>query len=262
MIETLYSEFQRWSEGGSVYIISDPHFADEDCKLMNPNWPDPEEQVKLINNIAGKQDTLIILGDVGDPKYVAMLKAGYKVLITGNHDDGSLNKYRRDFVVRTYDKDIYAGKDAKEAFIEEFPGWQFRTEVGHSFHSPFDFYRVIGNNGMFDEVYDGPLFIAPKILLSHEPIELPCATNIHGHVHNGTMRYYNKYGCKCLNLASDVCDYKPINLGKEIKKGLLSDTRHIHRITIDGATDKTTNMASLKNAQSALKVNDNEEFLN
>ena len=30
MIETLYKPFQKWSEKGSVYLISDTHFDDID----------------------------------------------------------------------------------------------------------------------------------------------------------------------------------------------------------------------------------------
>lgn len=85
MIPTLYEPFRHWSEGGSVFILSDLHFDDSDCKLM-------------------------------DPKYVPMIKARKKILLLGNHD-------------------------AKGAY-----------------------------NGLFDEIYTGPLFIADKILLSHEPV--------------------------------------------------------------------------------------------
>ena len=45
MILTLYEPFRHWSETGSVYILSDPHFGDSDCKLMDPGWIEPEEQV-------------------------------------------------------------------------------------------------------------------------------------------------------------------------------------------------------------------------
>ena len=38
MIKSLYDTFKKWSLTGSVYIISDTHFDDSDCKLMNPNW--------------------------------------------------------------------------------------------------------------------------------------------------------------------------------------------------------------------------------
>lgn len=92
VISTLYDKFKPWSAKGSVYIISDTHFADLDCKLMDINWITPEEQVKRINHYVSKNDTLIILGDVGDKAYASQLR-GYKVLISGNHDTGPFKKY-------------------------------------------------------------------------------------------------------------------------------------------------------------------------
>ena len=78
MISTLYEPFRHWSEGGSVYILSDLHFDDNDCKLMDPNWITPEEQLEIINKMVFKNDTFVCLGDVGDPRYVPMIKARKK----------------------------------------------------------------------------------------------------------------------------------------------------------------------------------------
>ena len=86
MIPTLYRPFRHWSDGGGVYILSDTHFDDEDCKLMNPNWISPEAQIEIINKTVGKGDTFLCLGDVGDPKYIPQIKAKRKVLLLGNHD--------------------------------------------------------------------------------------------------------------------------------------------------------------------------------
>ena len=178
MILTLYEPFRHWSDGGSVYILSDLHFDDDDCRLMDPSWIEPEDQLTKINSIVGKGDTFICLGDVGDPKYIPLIKARKKVLLLGNHD-------------------------AKGAYRE-----------------------------YFNEIYTGPLLIADKILLSHEPVYgLPWCLNIHGHDHNGVEMY--KEGCKHINLAANVCNYTPINLGKLIKSGILSDIKSIHRIAID-----------------------------
>ena len=44
-----------------------------------------------------------------------------------------------------------------------------------------------------------------------------------------------KEGCKHINLAANVCGYTPVNLGKIIKEGAISDIPSIHRVTIDGA---------------------------
>ena len=181
MINTLYEPFRHWSEGGSVYILSDLHFDDADCKLMDPYWIEPQEQVEMINKLVKKSDTFICLGDVGNPEYLKDIKAGKKILLLGNHD--KKNKY----------------------------------------------------NEFFDEVYAGPIFIAEKILLSHEPITgLAWCLNIHGHDHSGMENYLET--CKHINVAANVCGYKPVNLGKIIKDGILSDISSIHRMTIDGAT--------------------------
>ena len=183
MISTLYEPFRHWSEKGSVYILSDMHFDDDDCKFMDPGWITPREQIDIINKTIMKNDTFVCLGDVGRPEYIKELKVRKKILLLGNHDR--------------------------------------RGEY----------------SDCFDEIYAGPLFIAEKILLSHEPVYgLSWCLNIHGHDHNNMEAY--KDGCKHLNLAANVCDYTPVNLGKLIKDGILSDIDSIHRVTIDHAIDK------------------------
>ena len=190
MIKTLYSQFQRWSATGSVYIISDTHFDDSDCKLMNPKWITPAEHIAILKNKIHKGDTLIHLGDVGNADYLDELKC-YKVLITGNHDVLS---------------------------------------------------KVASH---FDEVYDGPLFIADRILLSHEPIQGlgNFCLNIHGHVHNGyTVAYYDtgsELRTSHLNLASDVAQFQPCNLKTIIRIGYISKIPNYHRLTIDNATENS-----------------------
>ncbi len=180
MIPTLYEPFRHWSDGGSVYILSDLHFDDANCKLMDSEWIMPQEQITIINGMVMKNDTFVCLGDVGKADYLKEIKAKRKILILGNHD-------------------------ARGAYVN-----------------------------YFDEIYAGPVFIAEKILLSHEPVYgLPWCLNIHGHDHNCVEAY--KEGCKHINLAANVCGYTPLNLGKIIKEGILSDIPSIHRMTIDNA---------------------------
>lgn len=181
MIPSLYTPFRHWAEHGSVYIISDTHFGDPDCKLMDPDWISPEEQLELINRAAHKCDTLVHLGDVGNAGYIQKVNARHKVLLLGNHDRRS---------------------DYKE---------------------------------VFDEIFEGPLFISSRILLSHEPVYgLPWCLNIHGHDHNGWEEY--RTDCKHLNLAANVCGYTPMSLGRLIKEGIMADIPDIHRMTIDRAS--------------------------
>lgn len=181
MIKSLYPKFQSWADKGAIWIISDPHFDDPDCKIMDSDWPSPQEYIDNIKPKIGKHDTLICLGDVGNPEYFNRFNC-YKVLITGNHDAGAT----------TYED-------------------------------------------VFDEVYNGPLFIADRILLSHEPIyglEDICI-NIHGHVHCAPVVSDGSH----LNLAADNICWRVINLGLLIKEGLLSETKNYHKKTLEKNRD-------------------------
>ena len=100
MIETLYEPFREWSSKGSVWIISDTHFDDEDRPYMKYNISEIE-QIKRIKTKVHKPDTLIHLGDVGNPEYLKEIKA-HKVLIMGNHDETATQ-------FREYFDEIYTG---------------------------------------------------------------------------------------------------------------------------------------------------------
>ena len=63
MIPTLYEPFRHWSENGSVYILSDLHFDDTDCKLMSPDWITPQEQIAIINGMVMKNNICYRMGD-------------------------------------------------------------------------------------------------------------------------------------------------------------------------------------------------------
>lgn len=184
MIDMLYKPFKHWSDGHSVWIFSDPHFKDSDCKIMDKDWISPETQIDIINKTISKHDTLILLGDIGDPSYLSKIKPCHLVLICGNHDYGKIGTYR-----------CY-----------------------------------------FDEVYEGPLMIAEKILLSHEPIPgLTWCMNIHGHDHSQIEGCCDEYH---MNLAANVCNYTPVNLKELIRNGLVSKIDSLNRQTINRARDK------------------------
>lgn len=179
MINSLYDKFKPWSDKRSIWMISDTHFDDEDCKLMDARWLTPFDHIGIINSKLKGDTTLIHLGDVGEPSYIEQIRAKYKILITGNHDAG-VTKYKK----------------------------------------------------YFDEIYTGPLIIGEKLILSHEPVDVPWAFNIHGHDHN----YSHKGDCYHLNICSNVVHFFPVNLGQIIKNGLMRDITSIHRITIDEAS--------------------------
>lgn len=111
-------------------------------------------------------------------------------------------------------------------------------DKGNSIYEPY-----------FNEIYDGPLFISDKILLSHERIDLPFCINIHGHEHCaeswfdlvGIQTVIGMVQTASFNIASDVVDFKPIRLDEIISKYPLKNVHSIHRITIDNATNDKLN---------------------
>ena len=228
MIDSLYSIFQHWSKTGSVYIISDTHFEDSDREFMGYNITE-EEQIKILKKIVHKQDTLIHLGDVGDPSYFKDFQC-YKVLIMGNHDQS-----------KTKFEQKYTEIDLDNLNDEEIKLKERKHEIdywSYEFHSPFK--RGYKSNNLFNEVYDGPLWISQKLVLSHEPLSIcfdttnaPIAFNIHGHDHSG--KYYDD--CH-LNICQNVFGYEPLNLKSFIKKGFLSSIPSIHRATINYQREK------------------------
>ena len=238
MIDMLYDKFKPWAETGSIWVYSDTHFDDPDCKLMAEGWPSPQQQIKIINQMVQKTDTFVLLGDVGNPEYIQQIKASKKILIAGNHDKG-LSNYKKKIIKRIYDADEW-GRDGKgerslmSHLRGEFPVEDIYINTSYEFHSPFVRYNVTIKDKMFDEVYGGPLFIADKILLSHEPINLGFGLNIHGHDH-GNVGYGQKdvnHFCVC----SNTINYIPVRLDKIIKAGYVKDTDSIHRIIINEAS--------------------------
>lgn len=224
MINILYNCFKHWSEAGSVYIYSDTHFSDvEHFKLLKANNKVPEGinsveeldelQIKNINEIVHRNDTLILLGDVGNIEYIKRLKAGKKILITGNHDRDTEYYQRR----ITYN----------EKFDPAFIGL------------PDNSYKPLLDNKLFDEVYAGPLMISDKIILSHEPI-VPCPrylVNLHGHTHD-RPDVYEFVEHLYYNFCAEAIGFRPVSLGELIKHGLLSHIDDIHRVAIDRAIER------------------------
>ena len=233
MLPGIYDAFQHWGEQ-TVWIYSDPHFNDEDLKCSIKNRPSADEQIHRINAKAGRRDTLIILGDVGDIECVRNLRAGRKVLIMGNHDAGASN-YKRQVIKEIYDQDKYTKEQAIIEARAKFPNWKITISEEYSFHSPFTRWIVCADNLLFDEVYEGALIVGEKLILSHEPIAgLTWAVNLHGHVHDKRA----KTDAYHINCCSDIIGYEPINLTQKLKQGIATRIASIHRQTIDKATER------------------------
>ena len=230
MIAGLYKIFDHWHQEGTLWIYSDTHFGDKDLSQGIHNRPSDEELVKTINSKCGKNDSLIHLGDVGEVEYVKLLRAKRKILICGNHDAGRTN-YERQIITRTFPQEIFQKDEALLEMQRIYPGCRYIISEEYNFENENYVWVIKADNMLFDEVYEGPLMIAEKLILSHEPIDVPWAFNIHGHIHDPKHKN-DKYH---FNVCSDAIDYMPINMNQWMKQGYLSHVESIHRTTIDSA---------------------------
>ena len=230
-IQGLYKMFNHWHEEGTLWIYSDPHFDDVDLITNIKHRLTSEEQVKAINAKCGRKDTIIILGDVGNVEWVKQIRAKRKILVMGNHDAGRTN-YERQIITRKFPQEIFQKDGALAEMQRVYPGCRYTIFEGCQFNSPFEYWKITADNMLFDEVYEGSLMISEKLILSHEPIDVPWAFNIHGHIHDSKHKSDKRH----LNVCADVIGYTPINMNQWMKSGAMAHVETIHRDTIDKAT--------------------------
>lgn len=234
----IYDIFQQeWEKYSDCHLISDTHFDDKELYVGTKNIirANSDDYVKLINSKAGKNSVLIHLGDVGSIEPVAKLNAAHKILVCGNHDIG-YTKYRRQKCKEIFAADKYDKKQILAIMREKYPNCQIRiSDECYSFHSPFIFYEAIADNRLFDRVYQGPLIIGEKLILSHEPLGLDWAFNIHGHVHSFSAENEKN----CFNICPDATGhFEPIPLKQILEGGYMSKIETVHRSVINKATKR------------------------
>ena len=229
MVTGLYNIFNRLWGMQTIWLYSDPHFGETEEESGLVNKPTDAEQVQRINSKVGRKDTIIFLGDIGDPSWLKGIR-GYKVLITGNHDTG-ISNYQRNRFQRSFDADEWQKDEVYQKMKQEYPDYCVTVEKFYDFRRPYTKWVATMDNQLCDEVYSGPLTIGPKLILSHEPIEVDGMFNIHGHVHSLVLSTDRD-----LNVCAMNTNYIPVNLNQLMKHGLTSKVDSIHRITIDNAT--------------------------
>jgi calcineurin-like phosphoesterase family protein len=237
MIAGLYDIFEHWHKQGTVWMVSDTHFDDEELYIGTKNIKrnDTDEYVKLINSKVGKNDTLIHLGDCGNLEAIAKIR-GYKILIMGNHDQGA-SKFKRQTWNERFDATKYDKKDVISIMKKKYPNCIIRVseKIYDVQHAPFIYYFAIADNNLFNEVYTGPVQIGEKLILSHEPLECGWAFNIHGHIHSFTHKDDARHMCICPEVTRQ---FEPINFNQLMKSGFMSKIETQHRKTIDSATKR------------------------
>ena len=76
---------------------------------------------------------------------------------------------------------------------------------------------------VFDEVYDTPVYLSKRIVLSHIPIPTtPGVLNVHGHLHGSILNSENH-----LNISAMLVNYRPISMKVlDIKMSRLTKDSH------------------------------------
>ena len=209
MIDSLYYPFKKWSENAAVWLYSDPHFGDVESYTFRGLITDKTKeeldrfQVDSINRFVGKNDTIIFLGDIGDPAPLKWVR-GYKVLITGNHDRGAA--YYKDYFDEIYtgcltisDRIILSHEP-----IENCPTFLFNIH-GHD-HNGADFKEYVFKN--CDAVS------SDKMTLN-------------------ALAAVKQYKLNRFNVCAEWINYKPVSLKDIINSGVLSNIPTIHRDYLD-----------------------------
>lgn len=126
---------------------------------------------------------------------------------------------------------IFLGDIGDISFISKIRGYKILVMGNHD-SGKSNYERVLGekDNKLFDEVYSGPVILNDKVILSHEPINIPFMFNIHGHDHSNCEGFKDDLH---LNVCAELINYIPISFKTLIKKGKFSKVPNIHRIAID-----------------------------
>lgn len=203
MYKYLYDDLAaRWYRGGRIYFYSDPHFSDPEMVYLRKNYIGDDEQVRRINSKIGKNDTLIILGDIGNPEWIKKIR-GYKVLIKGNHDGGNSNYQRvvcpqdNHLFDEVYEGELQIGPNIKLSH-EPIPVLSCYINIHGHDHSNLSKDLIIDFN-------------------DSEPRIIEASDKHH------------------FNMCAEHIDYTPVSLDEIIKSVKLKDYLDIHRITIDKA---------------------------
>lgn len=204
----LYPCFNKWR--GSIWFIADTHF--DDVKIEKLRGISAETLVKNINKKVTKHDTLVILGDVGNIEYVKQLKAGYKVLILGNHDNGASN-YQKNINNKLFDE-VYEGQLTirKNIILSHEPAdFPFALNIHGHDHNGTDFKNYVLIN------YDADMDSQDMTKNYLEVIKANKLTKF--------------------NVCAEWIGSMPVSLKTILQSGILKNIDDIHRLAIDKAKD-------------------------
>ena len=128
---------------------------------------------------------------------------------------------------------VFLGDIGDVSFISKIRGYKVHIMGNHDTGATNYQRKIVDgkDNHLFDEVYEGVLAISDKIILSHEPVNIPFMLNIHGHDHSK----WQENNPQLLNVCAEHINYTPVSLKSIVESGALKSIESIHRMTIDRA---------------------------
>lgn len=130
---------------------------------------------------------------------------------------------------------IILGDIGDISYIEKIRGYKILVLGNHDKGKSYYQKDNDKNRLLFDEVYNGIVTLNDKIVLSHEPIDMPFMFNIHGHDHSNTEGHLDDIH---LNVCAEYINYTPVNLGELVKQGVFKNVPNIHRTIIEIAKER------------------------
>lgn len=175
-------------------------------------------------------------------------KEEYMESVVKNYNQVISNNHRVVFL-----GDLGNGEELKK-YIPKMKGYKILILGNH------DKYAKRFYNDLFDEVYSTPIFILPRIVLSHEPIPVePGVLNLHGHTHAVKLK-----SDQHINLCIEHTDYKPVrfkqftgilsNMEKPNRKFLKEWYKDIQIWTGDDREDLVLNEDGLIDVEETIKL--------
>lgn len=175
-------------------------------------------------------------------------KEEYMESVVKNYNQVISNNHRVVFL-----GDLGNGEELKK-YIPKMKGYKILILGNH------DKYAKRFYNDLFDEVYSTPIFILPRIVLSHEPIPVESGVlNLHGHTHAVKLK-----SDQHINLCIEHTDYKPVrfkqftgilsNMEKPNRKFLKEWYKDIQIWTGDDREDLVLNEDGLIDVEETIKL--------
>lgn len=211
------------------FVISDTHFSHKQVLQKEPSRIKKVKQlgassfdclsIALWNKAVSKDDRVLHLGDLYFKDGIKCVKKlnGKKILLAGNNDTSfklkQLSKLKDKWkIIEKIKFDIKDKKLLKQLLAKKF-GENLNLDFANALIKDIDGIRILFSHFPVNERKRNDRFALQRDIIDYAFKIAKCDINIHGHNHSRKSKH--KY---CINVSTEVTDFKPIRL-KDLLKG-------------------------------------------